>query len=301
MTAAPAPAAAQEAAPAPAAAVPSIPAGEGEPLARCVHAFGEAQRLRREGKLRASRAELLACARSECPSVLVERCVPWLRELDAALPSIVVAARDEAGADTTQVRVIEGGVVLAERLDGRALPLDPGPHELRFEHPGAVPVERRLVLTEAERSRRVEISFAARGRPRARARPEVEPAAGPRAGLLRPAWLAGLGYAELGVGAAALVVGTVTGAVALSEMGSVRDGCPGDICPTELGGRYRRAATLAHVSTIGFIAAGVGTATGAASLFLCRRGGSAGAAERAELALRPALGFGTVGLAVTFW
>jgi len=48
-----------------------------------------------------------------------------------------VRAEDTTGADTLAVRVTIDGQLLAETLDGKAVPIDPGEHVVRFELAGA--------------------------------------------------------------------------------------------------------------------------------------------------------------------
>ena len=45
---------------------------------------------------------------------------------------MAVHARDAKGEDLTEVRLTIDGETVAERLDGRALTLDPGTHTFRF-------------------------------------------------------------------------------------------------------------------------------------------------------------------------
>ena len=113
------------------------------------------------------------------------------------MPSVVVQAVGADGRDTLDVAVTCDGVRLAERLDGRAMPMDPGLHSCRFEMSAAVR-EEQIVLREGEQRKPWRISFA----PPADAKPEAVPAA--PAGPIPPAaWVLG------GVGLAAIGVGTV--------------------------------------------------------------------------------------------
>ena len=65
--------------------------------AQCVEAYERAQYMRRESKLRGAREALLVCAQDSCPAATRGDCVPWLAEVERALPTIVIAARDERG------------------------------------------------------------------------------------------------------------------------------------------------------------------------------------------------------------
>src|ERR1700685_1640160 len=64
---------------------------------------GPAQKLR--GSLRGAREPLLICARDGCPAIVRQDCTQWLTEIIAALPSVVVGARDWQGHDLVDVTV----------------------------------------------------------------------------------------------------------------------------------------------------------------------------------------------------
>ncbi len=127
--------------------------------AACIAASDDAQDLRSQHKLHAARDALLRCAQQTCPGVIRKDCAHWLAEVDDVLPSIVVKARDAAGKDVVEVRVLVDGVLLAERLDGQSLPLDPGVHRMRYELAGEQPVEETIVLGEGERGRVLAADF----------------------------------------------------------------------------------------------------------------------------------------------
>jgi hypothetical protein len=142
----------------------------------CVQSYEDAQKLKQEGKLRASRAELVKCSSEACPPSLRRDCGPWLREIDDALPSVVLGARSAEGHDLIDVRVLFDGAPLATALDGRAVAVDPGVHVFRFEASGLAPVEERVVVREGQKLRTVQITFAP-------ARPVAPPAPAPQTDL----------------------------------------------------------------------------------------------------------------------
>ena len=139
--------------------------------AACTAAYTGGQRLRKKGLYRQAREQLEACARPVCPAVLRNDCTQWRGEVDAAMPSVVVAARMPSGEDAIAVRVIVDGAVLTERIGGLAIDVDPGQHVFRFETAGAQPVEKQLVIREGEKARRIDVAFAATGTAPAAATP----------------------------------------------------------------------------------------------------------------------------------
>ncbi|HEY1690622.1 MAG TPA: hypothetical protein VGG39_00585 [Polyangiaceae bacterium] len=132
---------------------------------QCFTAAERAQPLMKQRKLREAQRYLQTCAREECPRAARKDCKAWLDDVSAAVPTVVFVAREEraSGASVAieDVRVsVDGEVAVASRIDG-AVPIDPGVHTLRFEHPGFEPVEQRIDVREGERDRQVDVVFRA--------------------------------------------------------------------------------------------------------------------------------------------
>jgi hypothetical protein len=225
----------------------------------CVDAFGRAQTLQRSGQLVAARRELITCGASECPEVVKSKCVVWLEDVDHAMPSVVVAARDGAR-DIIVARVHVDGVLLRERLDGTAIELDPGVHSLVVEHEGRQR-ELRIVLREGEKRRPVEIQFAPPPRRVPRPRPPA-PKPSPDKEPETTIELSVLSWVGFSTSAAALVVGTVTGIVALVRGKDLQDRCDNDVCHPAEKSDFESGLASAHVATVSFAVAGLGAAIG---------------------------------------
>jgi hypothetical protein len=121
----------------------------------CVSAYENAQVLRLRGRYVAARQQLLTCVQSSCPELLQNDCVNWLAEVDASLPTVVFSVVDAHGNDIAGARVYAGGAPLEGWVRGRALALDPGSYELRFEAPGYRAEQQTLTVNEAEKNRMV--------------------------------------------------------------------------------------------------------------------------------------------------
>src|ERR1700722_6810474 len=115
-----------------------------DPKAECLAAADQGQSLRDDGKYRRAHDAFVTCSRDACPKVVSRSCVQWLRQLDDATPTIVLGAKDDTGADLTTANVTIDGQPLAESLDGKPLPVDPGEHVLHFERSGSDPVDVRV-------------------------------------------------------------------------------------------------------------------------------------------------------------
>lgn len=127
----------------------------------CVAAADEGQQLRDEGKYRAARARFERCSASDCPKVVSASCTEWLRALDEAMPTIVVAIRDARGQDVTDAAVEMDGAPLLQQLDGRPITVDAGQHTLRVEAKGSAPLEQVVTIRAGEKLRRVEFALPA--------------------------------------------------------------------------------------------------------------------------------------------
>jgi hypothetical protein len=119
----------------------------------CVAAADQAQTLRDEGKFRAARAQMMACARDACPALVRRDCDKYLADLDAAQPTVVLGARDAKGNDVAGTRVLLDGVPLVDHLDGKPIAIDPGEHTFRYETSGAASVEQHAVIRVGEKNR----------------------------------------------------------------------------------------------------------------------------------------------------
>jgi hypothetical protein len=240
----------------------------------CVESFEAVQTQRDAGALLAARSGAARCADAACPPAIRDKCVGWIDELDGSIPSIVVVAKGPTGADTAEVRVLREGKVLAPRLDGRPIELDPGSHTLRFEHAGAAPIEETLVLHAGHKRRMVSIDLRAAaaphqsgGRPVGGAGGKARPAspattgdAPPGGGSLSPLFWVGMGTA-----AAGLVVGAVAGGVAIGQRSELDRQCATEGCTAD---DIAAAEVPAHVSTVGFALGGAGAAMGVVALVL---------------------------------
>lgn len=102
-------------------------------------------------------------------------------------------------------------------------------------------------------------------------------------------------YVALGVGGAGLVVGTITGIVAVGKKGTLDDNCASKVCPPAEESSLDSAKTMATVSTIGFGVGIVGLAVGGYLWFTAPSSKSAN-----KPSVTPVVGLGSVGLTGRF-
>jgi hypothetical protein len=125
----------------------------------CIAAADDGQKLRDDGKLTAARDKFITCASKACPGAVAKECSQWLQDTERDMPSVTFRARDERGKDILDVRVFVDDQVVAEAIDARALPVDPGEHKFRFDRSDGKSVEDKIVLRPAEKNRLIELSF----------------------------------------------------------------------------------------------------------------------------------------------
>ena len=113
-------------------------------------------------------------------------------------------------------------------------------------------------------------------------------------------------YVGFGVGGLGLVVGSITGVMALSKASDLEDTCGGTRCPPEEQDDIDSGKSLATVSNVGFVLAVLGAGVGVYGL-VWDRGPTASTASRGTrpsrsqaLVVMPTIGPGSIGLAGRF-
>jgi hypothetical protein len=180
--------------------------------------------------------------------------------LDKRIPKVVVRVSGAPKGATVRAneRVVEQGVELR---------LDPGDVAFTVEAPAArtkkltVTLKEGSALTEVELGP-LDVDGPAVPKPKPDAVESPRPKAASDANPLRT-----VGWVLVGVGAASLVVGGVTGIMTLDRASTVKDHCDGDLaCDPEGTSAASSGKTLSLVSTITVIAGVVGLGGGGALL-----------------------------------
>jgi hypothetical protein len=156
----------------------------------CVEAHASGQREAKAGHLKLADERFTACASTlACPAAIQTECAQFLRDVERSLPTVVLTAHDALGHDVEQARVYAGDELLTDRLDGRAIAIDPGAHSFRFVFAdGEVSTE--LSIKQGERNRKISVA--------APAAPLARPEPAERRPLSPPFWIAsGVGVAGL--------------------------------------------------------------------------------------------------------
>jgi hypothetical protein len=226
----------------------------------------------------------------------------WRRALDDA-KSELEALKPRIAWLTVVVSGPERPSVTVDRTDlpeaalGVPRATNPGTRKIRVEAAGYVPETRTIALVEGAQQR-LEITLlpkpaeatAPRPLPVVQRRPIPAPQA-EASGAQR-----GIAYAALVVGGAGLVVGGVTGGLALDKRSKLESACSGDSCPANQRETIDAYHRLGTASGIGFGVALVGIGTGVTLLVTDNSGASPkDAASKSRPSVRPYVGLGTVG------
>ncbi len=190
---------------------------------------------------------------------------------DALLPRLsrlTIAIREPPS--TPGLIVKRDGTLFAEPSLGTAFPVDPGPHTIELSAPGKKSKIIAIVVRDGEQ--------ATVPLPLLEPEPEAGAGGGAPRGVSHDDRGAGsnsatLGYVLGGVGLLGIGVGSVTGLVALGKNNDAKALCPapGRCASREGVDANDSAQSLGTVSTIAFVAGGLGLATGAVLVLTSRR------------------------------
>ena len=242
----------------------------------CITAYEDSVPLRKNHQLRAARAKLLTCSSESCPADVRAECLGRLSEIDASMPTVVFEAKDAAGAIVFRVKVKMDGELLADRLQGSALAIDPGDHTFTFEVAGRPSVEKHLMIFEGEKLRRERVEFEAIATPNPESPP---PGALVNSELMeppRPAAKVSLGKGRIaalalgGVGVVATGVGVAYSFVAMSRREHASSICPNDCSGIDGVQAWNDAHSAGSIATGAFIVGAAGIASGVAVWLLAK-------------------------------
>jgi hypothetical protein len=219
----------------------------------CLEDHARGQELRLGGKLLDARAAFLHCSATHCPNQIQRDCSGYLEQIQVQVPSVVLRVTAD-GVSRGDVKVFIDGRLALDQLTGKALELDPGPHQLRVVLPPYPPYMQSLIVSEGERFRVLEVAFA---KPRPNAAPE-EGRPERRLEMHRPIPVSA--YIFGSVGTAALLSGVGWGVSTWSLKNELEAGCA-PTCSEKSVDVLRQRALFADVSwgvgAASLIAAGV--------------------------------------------
>ena len=246
------------------------------------------------------------------------------KEVDAVAPklgSVVITVKASSGQDVDSPKVtLDGKPVNAASL-GIKRAIDPGPHNLHISADGYKPADVQFSILEGgSGTQAVTLDKDMSATPAAA--PASTPAPTPNANAT-PATANGtsgaapdmgppkksiLPWVAFGVGGAGLLVGLITGSIALGDHATLAKDCMGGSCPPADNNDLSSYHAVSTISTVGFVVAGVGGAAGLILLLTQPKAASSSTAQApaqdktrtAALRLYPVLGLGSAGVSGTF-
>jgi hypothetical protein len=201
-------------------------------------------------------------------------------QLEPRIPSLTVNVKNVPAGMSTTLTI--DGVDVPSEVIGQPRKLDPGHHVVEAKA-GTAYGKQEVDVAEKE-SKEIAIELPAQGTApvaggatdtgttdSAQQQSEQPAETGGRSGGSKLMIFGGFGLAAAGA-----IAGTVTGLMSMSKTSSIKSspGCSGNVCGPSEYDDISSAKTLATVSTISFIAGGVGAAVGVIGLFV--GGGSSG-------------------------
>jgi len=103
-----------------------------KPVRACIAAHADGQVARDEKRLLQAQDYFMACSADICPALIRKECVTLSETVKGLQPSVVLSARDSAGAEAAVAHALVDGRRAVRGLDGRPLELDPGAHQIEL-------------------------------------------------------------------------------------------------------------------------------------------------------------------------
>ncbi len=218
----------------------------------CVSTHAEGQRLRDEGKLHKARASFATCSSPSCPGPVQSECIQFQNSLTSAIPTVVVRVVD-GDHDVADAKILADDEVVATKVDGLPIELDPGQHVVKATLADGRTAETRLLLGQSEKDRQLKIVFAAVPVKTVTKAPslavkEVPPPPPSRHTIPTEGWvLAGVGLVAMGVGTGFWLDGR-------SKERAAQDSCVHN-CPNDVTRPIKTSNTIGDVTfTAGVVA-----------------------------------------------
>jgi hypothetical protein len=248
------------------------------------------------------------------PTPFVKALEDAKREIDSVSPHIAHATISVGGCENPSVTL--DGAALPSVVLGAKKPVDPGTHEVKATAPGCKAAAASFTVGDGaettssltlEKNPDVQITTTppptttpttTTSAPTTNVAVTTTPGADTSSG---GSGLRTAGFVTLSVGGAALILGAITGGIAIGQHSTLANECPGGNCPATSGtndnGSLDSYHTTGAISTVGFIAGGVIAVVGLVMVLVAPSKGAhaASAAAKVFKHVTPFLGHGSLG------
>jgi hypothetical protein len=171
-----------------------------------VEAFENAQRAQKNGHLVFAQKLFLECLVPACPKEVRNDCTEGQANVDRSLATVTIVVRNAAGADVPAKIKIDGAPYTRE--PGRAMPIDPGTHQLQYTVGGETKLSS-VTIVEGEKSRVIVLTPTGEPPAPVPAQATVAQTAAPsRSYIIGPAVVGGLGVLTALAAAGMFVIGS---------------------------------------------------------------------------------------------
>lgn len=151
--------AAASGAPATGTATAGAPAAGTTSAASCESSYEKAQTDRLAGHYISASSAALACSQIQCNQAIVRECLRLYESLEQDTPTLVFSARKGEGGELVDVQVEMDGNKVADKITGRAMAVDPGPHQFVFIDPVRGRIETTETARVGDHARVIEATF----------------------------------------------------------------------------------------------------------------------------------------------
>jgi hypothetical protein len=207
-------------------------------------------------KVAADESQYSAQARSDAQTLA--------EELRPKIPSLVINVPEGKAAPTVSV----DGTPIAAELLGQPRKVNPGQHSVEAVYPDGARTNKTVAIVEGA-TEQITLDAPAPAPPPVVVKAPIAPP--PQTDVSKPLMFGGFGLAGAG-----LILGTITGIVTLGKKSDLDALCQGTRCPlssqADVLAIQSSAQNWATVSTVSFIAAGVGASVGVVGLLLRPKG-----------------------------
>jgi hypothetical protein len=224
-------------------------------------------------------------------------------ELDASLsgriPSLTITLKGTPDGEAPVISV--DGAPIPAAAAGLSRMVDPGHHVVVAKSPHAEGQQEIDVRVGEQKA--VEVTLAVTAEKAPAPAPPTDAAADTPAPTWRSHGPTVLTWAGIGLAGVGAVVGTVAGVLSMSKKATLQSQCNNDICGPSQYADYDTANTTANISTIAFIAAGVGAGVAVVTLLIGHEEVNVPAStppSEGGLVVRPWIGVGIGGVSGRF-